>query len=863
MTNRAEIVKDFISHGKHIIKLAKGSKEPVAGTRWRTRHYTEQELLEHVAKGGNLGWALGPDDLVIDVDPRNGGQVSWERLCDDIDIGDTYPTVTTPRDGFHVYKSIKDHRTLGGKLRKQLKAYPGIDFLSAGSFVVIPGSVLAGVGEWAWSVWFDKLFTVYATDELLTLLVKTTNTGTNAKLDRQDQSSNDESDLGDFAGLIDSTAGGGGRSGHVMSRADVQALLAKLDHNMPNADWVKVGMALKRWDAIDGLELWEAWSQGGDTYKEGETAKRWRSFDESGGDGGAGSACSVSMGTLVEMARTVDYEQQRARIDALMQEIQTADEPQLRARGPVLKRCGALLGELADSGDAKVGREMLAKALQVRLSELTGVRLGIADAREMIPVKAGGDKGVGRAVGGVDVFDGESRAVTIDAEDRPGWCDQWVYVNDFGALYNVQERIVVKEAAFNMMHGKDVPTGERGGKPSAFKWVSDHGLIEVVNGAAYLPFVDDVICDIKIGDQVRRTVNLYNHASRPKAAPVSEASGEGLSADGVAACELIKKHIIDVICNGDAVVGQWLLEWVAHQVQRPGRKLLWSPLIQSIQGVGKSFIGELLRGCLGVENVGVVGVSQVNSNFNGWASGVCVNVLEELRVAGMNRHGAANALKSLISDTYIQINEKGVKPYKTLNTCNYICFTNFVDAVPLEANDRRWFVVFCDVQSLDEIGPKMGFSDTSAYFDALWSGMRQGIASGEVQRWLLDLELSTGFLGRQTAPDTDYKRSAFNTDRSTSAGCEWLEEIEELIEKCTKEGTPYITKEAICSASLFDLVVMEFPDFDLKSSQRNRVLKNLGYRLYPKVLKIEGKTRRIWTRRNLEINEIKDLLIRI
>lgn len=91
-------------------------------------------------------------------------------------------------------------------------------------------------------------------------------------------------DLGDFDGLL------GGNT----SIEEIKELLSKCDNNVGNSEWVTIGMAIhSEYPGNEGLELWDEWSQGGDTYKEGECEKRWRSFKQSG---------DVSIGSLVYMA---------------------------------------------------------------------------------------------------------------------------------------------------------------------------------------------------------------------------------------------------------------------------------------------------------------------------------------------------------------------------------------------------------------------------------------------------------------------------------------------------------------------------------------------------------------------------------
>jgi len=84
-----------------------------------------------------------------------------------------------------------------------------------------------------------------------------------------------------------------------VSRSDIVTMLSELDYNMPNSDWVNVGMALHDWHDIDGLELWEEWSADGDTYKEGECEKRWQSFNHTNGGISVGSLFHWSGGVVV------------------------------------------------------------------------------------------------------------------------------------------------------------------------------------------------------------------------------------------------------------------------------------------------------------------------------------------------------------------------------------------------------------------------------------------------------------------------------------------------------------------------------------------------------------------------------------
>lgn len=87
-------------------------------------------------------------------------------------------------------------------------------------------------------------------------------------------------------------------SAYRLPDAEVQRMLAFLDPDMEYGDWLKVGMALH----ADGhsLNVWDKWSRGGTKYEEGVCNDKWLSFS-------ADNAASVTMGTLVHMAREAGW----------------------------------------------------------------------------------------------------------------------------------------------------------------------------------------------------------------------------------------------------------------------------------------------------------------------------------------------------------------------------------------------------------------------------------------------------------------------------------------------------------------------------------------------------------------------------
>lgn len=78
----------------------------------------------------------------------------------------------------------------------------------------------------------------------------------------------------------------------------IQRALDHLDPNMDRETWVRVGMALKAHLGQEGLTLFDAWSQGGHSYRRRDLLDTWKSLSGSGG---------VGIGSLFHLARENGY----------------------------------------------------------------------------------------------------------------------------------------------------------------------------------------------------------------------------------------------------------------------------------------------------------------------------------------------------------------------------------------------------------------------------------------------------------------------------------------------------------------------------------------------------------------------------
>ncbi|MDQ3288247.1 MAG: AAA family ATPase [Pseudomonadota bacterium] len=137
--------------------------------KWQLKDYdSSAEVAAANARGHNLGVRLADSGwLVVDVDPRNGGDESFERFRSDAGIAlDDYPFVRTGGGGLHVYMRLPD----GFEAVTHHDRYPGIDFKTSGQ-VVAPGSIHPETGKPYVGVNMDLLaLEIPATDAALSVL---------------------------------------------------------------------------------------------------------------------------------------------------------------------------------------------------------------------------------------------------------------------------------------------------------------------------------------------------------------------------------------------------------------------------------------------------------------------------------------------------------------------------------------------------------------------------------------------------------------------------------------------------------------------------------------------------------------------
>jgi hypothetical protein len=144
------------------------------------------------------------------------------------------------------------------------------------------------------------------------------------------------------------------------------------------------------------------------------------------------------------------------------------------------------------------------------------------------------------------------------------------------------------------------------------------------------------------------------------------------------------------IVDDDAVAEAFVLDYLAHLVQRPAEKIQSALLFIGVPGTGKNILANVFIEMLGRRNTKTITANYLSSEFTGWVDGAVLTVVDE--VVSDNSRATAARIKSLITNETVRVNEKGIPAYDIRNRNHFVLLSNDRDAAIIDPDDRRFFV---------------------------------------------------------------------------------------------------------------------------------------------------------------------------
>jgi hypothetical protein len=142
-----------------------------------------------------------------------------------------------------------------------------------------------------------------------------------------------------------------------------------------------------------------------------------------------------------------------------------------------------------------------------------------------------------------------------------------------------------------------------------------------------------------------------------------------------------------MFCSNREEYYNYFHNWLAFVIQKPKEKTKVAIILRSQQGVGKGFISNILKLWYGSNFFSLNGTTP-DQKFNSFMHNKKVIWIDEVSVVFRDM----NVMNSLITETNIAIERKGVDQTAEVNLANFIGGTNHQLKLPLTTDSRRWFL---------------------------------------------------------------------------------------------------------------------------------------------------------------------------
>ena len=279
-----------------------------------------------------------------------------------------------------------------------------------------------------------------------------------------------------------------------------------------------------------------------------------------------------------------------------------------------------------------------------------------------------------------------------------------------------------------------------------------------------------------------------------------------------------------------------LLSYLAACVQQMGAKAQWCPVVQGMEGNGKTVMYSVMEYAIGADHCHQLNPRDVDNKFNAWIEGKLLVGVEEIRVAG--KWELADVLKPLITNRRVPLQGKNEDQRTGDNCANFLMFSNHKDAVLKTNSDRRYCVLYTAQQDDGDL-ERDGLD--KAYFKSLYDWIETDGAAITAE-YLWTRPVTVDILGR--APKTTSTAEAI----VQSYGL-----VEQTIIQAVDLDEPGFRGDLICTRAVDSL--LRNLGKRLSPHATRIALERVGYVRHPALESAQGKVRVDGVRRRLYVRQ--------
>lgn len=409
----------------------------------------------------------------------------------------------------------------------------------------------------------------------------------------------------------------------------------------------------------------------------------------------------------------------------------------------------------------------------------------------------------------------ESLPYIVPMASLPGIFDGMVYVESLGAVY-IPGRGLMKKDPFRVVFGGHRWEINQESKTIDDAWDvltrAETWRVPCVEGTCFRPTRPP-------GEVIRSEGQAWVNVWEPP--QVTRRQG-----DPGRFLELLAKLLPDDRDRGI------LLAYAAACVQYPGAKFQWWPVVQGMEGNGKTAIARCVAYAVGMRYTHFPNVAEISRSgikFNSWVYGKLFLILEEVYVP--NRREFLEEFKPIVTNSRIQVERKGVDADTRENVANGMMFTNHLDGVPITRDGRRYAPFYTAQQAGGDL-ERYGMDGD--YFPDLYAWLRgegKYAELGEDYGHSVVAEyLATYPIPAEWNPATNCTRAP-ETSSTSRAVEESVGPIEQEVREYIARGEPGFCAPWISSLALGRL--LKDVGARVSINRRTALLETLGYIPHP------------------------------
>lgn len=264
-----------------------------------------------------------------------------------------------------------------------------------------------------------------------------------------------------------------------------------------------------------------------------------------------------------------------------------------------------------------------------------------------------------------------------------------------------------------------------------------------------------------------------------------------------------------------------ITSYMAAVVQYPGVKFHWCPVLQGVEGNGKSLLMTAVSRAVGVRYTHKPPAKDIGNVFNAWIDGKLFIQVEDIRLA--RQAEVMEALKPLITDDRVPLTPKGIDQVTGDNRANFMMGSNWKDAVAKTVGDRRYCIFYTAQQSLADI---ISAGMDGSYFPSLYGWFNHGgsaIITHYLRNYAIPEELNPA-TSCHRAPITSSTAEAIHYNRT---------EFEQEILEAVGDGRVGFMGGFISSIKLNEFLIERGLAKKYPRNARVRMLEDMGYNTHP------------------------------